>query len=411
MIDPPEISIIPLQQSLSIWHTAVEKVEGESAIRFALSQEAAVDWDYVIAVGKAASSMLLGVRDHLADGARAIIVTKYQHTHKVLLEDRRIKVIESGHPVPDQNSLIAGQALRQFVASVPAGAEMLMLVSGGASALAESLEPWMNLAQLQSMNQTLLSEGYSIDQINHIRIGISQIKGGKLLRDFTGGGIRVYGISDIPGNDPNLIGSGIGAIKPPLVAPFVIPGDIEQMLQQSAQFDNPDQPDAPGFHYQSSLVGSNQIAREAACQQAKSLGLAVIEDAESLSGDILEIATDLAKCLHSGRAGVYIWGGEPTVNLPQNPGRGGRNQSLAVALALELREMTGVYGVVAGTDGTDGPTDAAGGLFYSGMSLQGAGDALAAADAGNWLDQAGLLLTTGPTGTNVMDLVIVIKTE
>jgi glycerate 2-kinase len=163
------------------------------------------------------------------------------------------------------------------------------------------------------------------------------------------------------------------------------------------------------FDYSAHLVGSNTLARRAAAAKVESLRLPVIESVELLHGDILELAPRLATRLAKGANGVYIWGGEPTVLLPEHPGTGGRNQSLAVALAIETAEKVGVSGLVAGTDGSDGPTDAAGGFFYSGMPLTGAKDALLRADAGTWLSALGQQFVTGPTGTNVMDLAIVIK--
>lgn len=394
-----------------IWRAAVDRVEGQNATREALVADPEGPWRYILAVGKGAGAMLRGAMGSLAADARALLVTKYHHVDQVLSDDSRIEIIESGHPMPDQNSIRAGAEVLRFVQGVPPEAALLVLVSGGASALVESLVDGFDLSRLQNLSAKLLADGYSIDQINLIRIAISNIKGGKLLQKFSGRLVRVYGLSDIPGDDADLIGSGIAAIQPPVVASFDIPSDIRNMLDQAKSTQKKEHNFSPEFDYSAHLIGSNSLARQAAVGKAESISLPVIESAELLHGDILELAPRLATRLSNGANGVYIWGGEPTVMLPEHPGNGGRNQSLAVALAIETAEQAGVSGLVAGTDGSDGPTDAAGGFFYSGMPLTGAKDALLRADAGTWLSALGQQFVTGPTGTNVMDLAVVIKHE
>ena len=392
-----------------IWLAAVERVNGKNATREALMTDKEGPWQYVLSVGKAASAMLEGARDSLTPDARALLVTKYHHTDVSQIKDPRIEVIESGHPMPDQNSLRAGAAVTRFVQSVPEDASLLVLVSGGASALVESLSDGMDLDKLQVLSARLLADGYSIDQINHVRIAVSTIKGGKLLNQFNGQRVRVYGLSDIPGDDANLIGSGIGAIQPPKINPFAIPADIQALMDLAEPVSKKLDQILAKFNYQSRLVGSNSLARLAASEKAQFLNLSVVESNEILQGDVMELAPVLAKRVNDGGPGAYIWGGEPTVSLPDHPGDGGRNQSLAIALGIETANQEGVYGLVAGTDGSDGPTKAAGGYFYSDMPLTGAADALQKADAGAWLDQVGQRFSTGPTGTNVMDLAVVIK--
>jgi len=163
--------------------------------------------------------------------------------------------------------------------------------------------------------------------------------------------------------------------------------------------------------YQESIVASNKHARDAIKTWAQEKGLTVRVDQETLYEDFEILAKKLAKSLLEGESGVYIWGGEPTVLLPKSPGVGGRNQSLALALAIHLQGTQGIRVLVAGTDGTDGPTEAAGGIIDgnvvddSSLAL----DALQRADAGTFLQARNALFVTGPTGTNVMDLVIAIK--
>ena len=156
------------------------------------------------------------------------------------------------------------------------------------------------------------------------------------------------------------------------------------------------------------VVASNGVARNAAAETAKKLGLHVILNEESLYKDVSDLAVEISHRLRIGSSGVYIWGGEPTIRLPANPGTGGRNQSLALAIARHIRGAERISVVVAGTDGTDGPTDYAG-AFVDGSTVDDpveADKALRTADAGGLLRTRQSLFRSGPTNTNVMDLVI-----
>lgn len=405
---PPVDAPSTLNHALNIWVAGVERVRGESATRHALAEHGEKHWPAILSVGKAASSMMLGAIDVLAPDGRALVITKYDHVDSALTDDPRIEIIESGHPVPDKSSLRGGRDAIEFVERPGEDTALLVLVSGGASALVEDLVEGFDLGQLVALTDALLAEGYAIDQINQIRCEISQIKGGKLLRRFRGRRILVLALSDIPGDDMNLIGSGIGAIEPPRTTRFERSKRIAALMPRSVRVTVPDQ--SRTFEFRAELVGTNTLARQAAASAAEELGLGVVESTESLTGDVEELARNLAGDLGAARDGVYLWGGEPTVRLPDSPGRGGRNQSLAIALALELGRLdrNDIVAVIAGTDGTDGPTDAAGGIIFPGIGLDGAKQALTAADAEPWLRQANALLVTGPTGTNVMDLAVVI---
>jgi hydroxypyruvate reductase len=398
-----------VDKALEIWRAGVAAVEGDQVVRSALQREDDPGYDSVLAVGKAASAMLLGAVEFLPAAADILLVTKEGHVNQGLLLDPRIRVIESGHPMPNENSLVAGQAVLDFVESRASTSRLLVLVSGGASALVEKPGPGLDLDGLKRLSDTLLADGYSIDQINTIRIAISRIKGGRLLRRFPGRETLVLGISDIPGDDAALIGSGIGALSPPKVSPFKIPGWIREIMDGMPGNDSSDMSTGCGFRFRSALVGSNRVARAAAEAAARNLGLEVVESVEILHGDVGPLAVELAARVTEGGEGVYIWGGEPTVKLPQNPGQGGRNQSLALALSIALGGSSRIAGVVAGTDGTDGPTVAAGGIVGAISDDASALAALARADAGSWLQSHKRLFQTGPTGTNVMDLAILIK--
>jgi hydroxypyruvate reductase len=364
---------------MQIWNAAVAAVSGYRAVARALSTDSSFNPDLVLAVGKAAVGMCQGALDNLPP-CDALVVTKYDHAGADILVRDRVKVIEAAHPIPDQKSLEAGQALLERMRAVPADGRVLLLVSGGASALAEALPEGMSFADLRALTDEMIAGGKTIGEINARRKQTSLIKDGKLVAACNGAEIRVYAISDVEGDGIATIGSGLG--------------DCHRAATRA----------------QSSVIASNRIAREAAMQQAHDLGLKVKFNQESLYGDVFELAAVIGEQLRGAEPGVYIWGGEPTVVLPENPGRGGRNQSLALALAELIVGRENIRLLVAGTDGSDGPTTAAGGLIDGNTwSDPGAArSALQNADAGSYLEQHDSLFVTGPTNTNVMDLVIAV---
>jgi hydroxypyruvate reductase len=168
-------------------------------------------------------------------------------------------------------------------------------------------------------------------------------------------------------------------------------------------------PATRGFAYEGRIVASNAIARAAAAAEARRLGLTVLSSEETLYCDVAEAAGRIAGAL-DGTPGLRIWGGEPVTVLPPDPGRGGRNQALALSVAKRIAGRGGLSVLVAGTDGSDGPTNAAGGLVDGATWGPGGAEALIAADSGTYLDARGALFVTGPTGTNVMDLALALQT-
>ena len=362
----------PHQIVTDIWTAGVDAVGGYFATQ-AVLQQATPRPDQIIAVGKAAGTMARAALDHFGN-IPTLVVTKDGHGDGL---PGAARLIESAHPVPDQRSLNAGRALREAVADMPKGSKLLLLVSGGASALAEDPVAGYTLADLIALNQRLLATGLDIGAMNVERRKFSQIKGGGLLSNFTGKSVQVLAISDVPGDDLAVIGSGIG-----------------------------DAPAEYSFDFDAQIVASNAIARSASVMAAQQLGLTVISQEESLHDDLNALAAMLGPRLRAMPAGVMVFGGEPTVVLPPNPGQGGRNQALALSLAREISGVQGLIILVAGTDGSDGPTDAAGGIIDGTTWGDGAEDALKRADSGSFLASKAALLSTGPTGTNVMDLMI-----
>ncbi|MEL6889003.1 MAG: DUF4147 domain-containing protein [Pseudomonadota bacterium] len=358
---------------LTLWRAGVDAVRGDLAVAGTLTNAPIAAPNCIIAVGKAAVAMARPACENWPD-CPALIVTKYGHTDSA---PPRARVIEAAHPVPDAASLAAGAAMRDAVLSLGPDAHLLMLVSGGASALCEVLPDGMTLDTLQAQTQARLASGATIAELNAHRRSLSLIKGGKLLASFPGARVTTLALSDVEGDALDVIGSGIG------VAP----------------------PDAR-FEFNARIVASNAIARNAV--RAAST-VPVIANDETLYDDVMAVAPRIAQALRDGLPGLYIHGGEPVVQLPKNPGRGGRNMALGLALAREIAGTPGLQILVAGTDGTDGPTDAAGALIDGSTWDDTGADALARADAYPWLASRGALVKTGPTGTNVMDLLIAHK--
>ncbi|WP_239059692.1 DUF4147 domain-containing protein [Ruegeria sp. PrR005] len=358
----------------AIWQAGVDAVGGYAATAAALEDMPRPD--RILAVGKAAASMARAALDHFGP-VPCLVVTKDGHGADL---PGTAQLIEASHPVPDARSLAGGRALRQAVEAMDAGSHLLLLVSGGASSLAEDLVEGKTLDDLAALNRAMLAEGLDITAMNARRRQISRIKGGGLLAAFKGARADVLAISDVPGDDLMVIGSGIGA-----------------------------RPANPAFRGAAKIIASNAIARAAAAARARELGLAVLGEEEALHDDLFVLAGQIGPRLCALPAGVLVLGGEPTVVLPPDPGRGGRNQGLALALAREIAGQENLCVVVGGTDGTDGPTEAAGGIVTGQTWGPGAAEALAAADSGSWLERHGALLTTGPTGTNVMDLLVAVR--
>lgn len=362
-----------MSKLLDLWRVGVDAVKGDRAVAAALGA-GDVPWpDHIIAVGKAAVAMAQAAGAHFPN-VPMLIVTKDGHAAG---SPRHARVIEAAHPVPDQRSLDAGAALLGAVSSMAPGSHLLLLVSGGASALAEALKGSMTLDDLAKETQQLLASGADIHAMNARRKELSLIKGGGLLRRFHGLHVTTLAISDVEGDALDVIGSGIGDARP------------------NAQ-----------FLFTPRIVASNALAR-AAVEDASPF--TILRNEENLYDDVEALAGRLAPVLQKAEPGLSIFGGEPTVILPKNPGLGGRNMALALCLAREISGDKNLQILVAGTDGTDGPTDAAGAMIDGATWDPSGADALARADAYDWLAAKGSLVKTGPTGTNVMDLMLALR--
>jgi glycerate 2-kinase len=372
---------------LDLLQAALARVNGRAATRAALAGRTGSRPVHLAAVGKAAGSMALGAHDVLGDRiARSLVITKDGHAPSAIASVPGIELIESGHPVPDERSLAAGERLFAWADELPPDAEALVLVSGGASSLVEALESGATLEDLVSVNRTGLAGGLDIAALNVRRAALSRLKAGRFARRLAGRRALALFISDVPGDDPDVIGSGLmgrtaGATD-----------DIERRI-----------------------VACVDDAVAAAAAAAETAGLRVAPSSERFDGDAARLAVRFVHELTHMDAKVAIWGGESTLTLPARTGRGGRNQHLALAAARLIAGDDELMLLAAGTDGTDGPTTDAGAIVDGETCARiavaeiDAEDALRGADSGTALAAAGDLIDTGPTGTNVGDLVIGLK--
>ena len=398
---------------LEVGRFAIESVRGDRLVEQALERTsiaAAVD---VAAIGKAAAAMAAGACKALGDRLqRALVITKTGHAVPELAHYPRVETLEAGHPVPSSESLLAGARLLDWLRAAPADRRMLFLISGGASSLVEAPAAGVGLDDLVRINTWLLASGLGIDQINAIRRRVSLIKGGNLLRVTGHRPLEAWLLSDVAGDNPAVIGSGLLYPGPaPQAMPVAVPDWLTRILERLAE---PEPVAAPAPPHR--VLANLQTACEAAARRVRDEGLVAHLHPVELDGDAATTGAELARRLLGGLpAGIHIWGGETTVRLPDRPGRGGRNQHLALAAAVVLAGRNDVCLLAIGTDGSDGPTEDAGALVDGGTLRRGelsgldAAEQLRRADSGAFLEASGDLISTGPTGTNVRDLVIAWK--
>ena len=393
------------QDLLTIYQAALQRVDGSRAV-YGWLKDAGWDACAVIAIGKAAPAMMHGALQALGEKLRqGLVITRKGYADPRFVSRERITQLESAHPVPDESSLAAGQALLECIATQPGDRPLLFLISGGASSLVEVLAEGIGLDDLQRLNHWLLGSGLDIHAMNSLRCRFSRIKGGGLLRYLSSRPATALLVSDVPGDDPAVIGSGL--LYPGMQAE--LPVALPEWLAALPAMTLPVPVEAAVPHH---LVATSAQAVDAAAQQARSLGYSAWTAYPQLTGDAAAQGVAFARFLAEAPPGVHVIGGETTVRLPPNPGRGGRNQHLALAAAWEIAGREDLLILAAGTDGSDGPGEDAGALI-DGHTWQRALDegfdpasAIRQADSGSVLEATGDLITTGPTGTNVMDLLI-----
>ena len=392
----------------------------------------------VVAFGKAACTMAraaaAGVPERLFV-APGIAVTNYDNAAEV----PGFEVIGAGHPLPDQNGVKGAQAIAAAVGEAGAGELVLVLISGGGSALVPYPAEGLTLADKVAATDLLLASGADIGEINTVRKHLSQLKGGGLARLAAPADLHALVLSDVLGDDLSTIASGPTVPDPTTFADARavltrygawdrVPAPVRAHIESGCAGAAPEtpKPGDPVFaRAEATLVGSNGVSLQAMRAAAEAAGRTALVHDDCLTGEAREAAEGFAVAaadrLRQGGAGpvALVAGGETTVTLTGR-GRGGRNQEMALAFALAA-EHHGLAGrwvfLSGGTDGRDGPTDAAGGLVDPGTLARirdAGGDAqalLADNDSYRALGLAGDLLVTGATGTNVADLQVLLIGE
>ena len=431
--------------ALGIFTAAVRAVEPGEAVRRHLSRDGSqlhiaqetVDLSQigkivVVGCGKAAAPMAAAVEDILGDRiARGVVVTKYGHVQPTW----KIHVHEAGHPVPDEAGMAGVQAILDQVRGLGSHDLVLVLISGGGSALTPAPVEGVSLAEKQALTKALLACGADIREMNTLRKHISQFKGGLLARAAQPARVATLILSDIVGDPLDAIASGPTVPDPTTYADALgildkyrirgeIPAAIRQRLEAGARGELPETPkpdDSLFARVSNVIVGNNLQALEAARSAARGLGLTPMVLSSSIEGETREIARMHAALAHEvGGSGnplpppaCLISGGETTVTL-RGSGKGGRNQEFVLAAALDIAGLPLAVILSAGTDGTDGPTDAAGAIadgntcaraLAAGLSPR---KALDTNDAYPFFEKLGDLIITGPTKTNVMDVRLVV---
>ncbi|MGB5179529.1 MAG: DUF4147 domain-containing protein [Gammaproteobacteria bacterium] len=393
-----------------LYQAGLAAIHGQRCVADYLSRNPPRQPVALVAVGKAASAMTLGALEALGRQIiKGLVITKTGHSDAQLQRDPRLRCIESGHPLPNSDSLLAGNALCQFIETTTDTTALLFLISGGTSSLVEVLRGDLQLQQLVRANQWLMGSGLPIDEINRVRRTLSLIKGGGLLNYVKGRPATVLLISDVPGDDPCTIGSGM-----------LVTGDRSSVTAALPEWlQQPGLPEAENRHPAATvdhhIIATNSDALQAAADKGRARGHAATVMQEPLAGDAQLAGQAIVLQLESLPDGIYLWGGETTVSLPASAGTGGRNQHLALSAAQALDAHDDIVILAAGTDGTDGPTDYAGAIVDASTHERGQAKGLVAhtclqqADSGRYLAACGDLLQTGPTGTNVMDMVIAYK--
>ena len=391
---------------------AIDEVKPDAAVCRALENVDLTENVYLVSVGKAAWQMASAVVKHLKTPiCRGIVVTKYDH---VMGELPGVICYEAGHPVPDENSFRGTQAVLDMTENLTQEDTVLFLLSGGGSALFE--KPLVEGEVLQDITKKLLARGADITEINTIRKRLSAVKGGRFAAHCAPARVEAIILSDILGDPVDMIASGPAAADSAtsedakrIAAKYGVDdlGEVQACLEQETP------KSAPNVHTQ--IIGSVRELCRAAEKAAVELGYECVFLSDHLDGEASDtgrwMAEELKKYAYRGKKIALLAGGETVVNL-KGSGLGGRNQELVLAAAEVLDGVPNAALISVGSDGTDGPTDAAGGyadgdtvreLASKGMDIRAYLDNN---DAYHALQAVDNLIVTGPTGTNVNDVTV-----
>ncbi|MFN8481488.1 MAG: DUF4147 domain-containing protein [Anaerolineae bacterium] len=435
----------PREMALSLAHAALAAVEPAAAVRAHVRREAdtliidgrrydmaAFDRVFIVGAGKASAPMAAALADSLGDRLTGGWVNvKYGHE----LDVPGVTIHPAGHPVPDAAGVTGSDAIARIVAAAGARDLILCAISGGGSALTPLPVAGVSLADLQVTTDVMLRSGATINELNCLRKHLDRLKGGGMARLAGEATLVALILSDVVGNPLDVISSG------PTVPDTTTFADVARILDERALWERlpasvaahlraglagevPDTPKAgdPAFaRVQNVIVGSNGQAAAAALAVARAHGLNTLLLSTYVEGEAREVARVCAAIAREmadtgqpiPRPACVVLGGETTVTV-RGAGKGGRNQELALAAAPGLAGLDNVMLLTLATDGTDGPTDAAG-AFVDGTTMRRAAALgldgaryLADNDAYTFFERLGDLLITGPTRTNVNDLTFIL---
>jgi glycerate 2-kinase len=389
----------------------------------------------VIGFGKASCHMTKSIQDQLFDLIDSgIVITKYGHCPPSYRSEN-VKIIEAGHPVPDENGLKGTEEIIRLLKNSKENTLVVCLISGGGSALLVAPYEGITLKEKQKITQQLLKAGANIYELNTVRKHISRVKGGRLAEIAYPARVFSLILSDVIGDRLDVIASGPTSsdrttYKDALTilkkynliksAPRSVVGILNKGINSLIP-ETPKEGNIIFKYVENMVIGSNKILLDAAKKKAEKLGF----DVEIISSEISGEAKDVGKWLAQKsltikgskdkkikKSKYLISGGETTVTVKGN-GLGGRNMELALSFAIEINGIDGITLLSAGTDGTDGPTDAAG-ACVDGQTVSKAKAIgidpeayLRNNDSYNFFKKTNELFNTGPTGTNVMDIQIV----
>jgi glycerate 2-kinase len=426
--------VTPRAAARAIFDAALAAAEVGPLVRRALTQVELRSEGRLIVVGagKASGAMAAAVEEVLGDRVSdGVVAVKDGH----LAPTRRIRLLEAGHPVPDERGAAAARAILELAGSAGQDDRVLVLISGGASALTPAPAPPVTLADKQAVTRLLLAAGATINQLNAVRKHLSLLKGGQLARAAAPAPVHALLLSDVIGDSLDVIGSGPTAPDASTFGETLrildrfrirdrVPASVVQRLAQGAQGRIAETPkaDDPLFRRVTNVViGNNALVIDAAAARARQLGWTPHVLTRSLQGEARFVARDFVQLARRIRAGLgpvaaracVLASGETTVTV-RGRGAGGRCQEFALSAALAMEGLDGVVVLAAGTDGTDGPTPAAGAVAdgaSAGRAREQRGDPRARLEANDSYPvfaSLGDLIVTGPTNTNLLDLYLLL---
>ena len=387
----------------SILRAAIDAAQPGPLVERALAGESDIGSAahiYLLAMGKAAVPMAEAAHRVLgARIARALVIAPHG------AHSESLRVMHASHPLPDASSVRAAHAAELLLAHANEEDLVLVLISGGASALVAAPEHGITIEQYASCVRELMRAGASIHELNIVRQHIDSLKGGRMATLAAPAQVLGLVLSDVVGDPLDIIASG------PLTPATATPRDAARILRNRGLEPMPLLYDSPHIdNARVRIIGSNSIALEGAAAHARTIGYETEVLDEPITGEARATGADFARAAIARRERApfcLLAGGETTVTV-SGSGVGGRNQEFTLAAALELQSADGIAIGSIGTDGIDGPTDAAGAIADGSIDAARARAALLDNDAYTFFRDHGGLVITGPTGTNVMDVMVAI---